>query len=129
MRNLLLTALYLLLTSCFISCSSEDIVEGFTKIEFEGSQKCTTSNQLKQTINKRLGTVTIYKDKEFNNAVSIYLEDKDHHYNACMLPEEYQKDGLIIMFSGNIYYPDPTANTYNPLKGLDFEITDLWVKK
>jgi len=129
MRNALFIILCHLAIVCFASCNDNDIVDGFKKIELNESLKCITGNQPKEEITKRLGTVVIYKDKEFNDAISIYLEDKDNYYNACTLPEEYQVDGLIITFSGTVYHPDPAALTYNPLGGLDFEITDLWIKE
>lgn len=125
MKNL---SLFLfLLAICITSCNDGDIVEGFTKVELQEPLKCTTSNRPKETVNKRLGTVVIHKNKDGLIPVFAYLEDKDGLYTACSLPEEYWKDGLIVMFSGTIYYPDPAAFTYNPLQGLDFEITDLWV--
>lgn len=125
----LLFILSFIFSACFISCGENDIVEGFNKVELQQPLKGGTGNRIKENINKRLGIVTICKDGTNNMGAFVYLEDKDNYYLANLLPEKYRKDGLIIMFSGNIYYPGPKANTYNPLKGLDFEITDLWVKE
>ncbi|MBB4035560.1 hypothetical protein GGR21_001453 [Dysgonomonas hofstadii] len=129
MRNALFFIFCLLAIFNFTSCSDNDIVEGFTKVELKESLKCITDNEPKEMIDKRLGMVVLYKDKETNTVLSVYLEDKDNCYNACTLPEEYQIDGLIITFSGTVYYTNPAALTYNPLNGLDFEITELWIKK
>ncbi len=126
MKNVLLIV-FIFSFAAYNSSCSEDSLEGFTKLELQGSLKCTSSLHLKETINKRLGTVIVHKIE--NMPTVVYFEDKDNMYEVCKLPEQYQKNGLIIMFSGNIYHPDPTADKYNPLKGLDFEITELWVKK
>jgi len=129
MRNALLLILPFLMAIGMLSCNDSEIEEGFRKVEFVEPLKCTTSNLPKEKVSKRLGTVVVYQDKELiKDAVSVYFEDKDQYYRVCELPEQYRKDGLIIMFSGTIYYPDPTVNIYDPLKGLDFEITDLWIK-
>jgi uncharacterized protein YcfL len=137
MRKIASIILFLFFITCCISCSNDDndnISDDYTKIALKSSLKCTTEYEKKETAKKRKATVVLYKEKESYPSITlpylIYLEDeKGQYYHACTLPEEYQKNGLEIIFSGIVYYPDPRVDKFDPLLGLELEITDLWVKK
>lgn len=129
MKNKLFIILSIVLLTSWISCSDDDdSMDGYTKLELEGgSLKCTTSSSKKETVKQKKGTVVVYTEEDMNGGL-IYLKDEDgKYYWACGLSESY--DGKKIIFSGTIYNPDPTTLTINPLNGLDFEITELWIKK
>lgn len=129
MKNKLFIILSLVLLTSWISCSDDDdSIDDYTKIELEGgSVKCTTSDSKKETVKQKKGTVVVYKEEDMNIGL-VYLKDEDgNYYMACGLSESY--DGKKIIFSGTIYNPDPAALTMNPLRGFDFEITALWIKK
>ncbi len=105
-------------------------MDNYTKVKLEGTYKCASGEEQKDVVKKKYGTVVVYKENATDEQGLAYFKDKDNKiYNACSLPKAYQTDGLKIIFSGIVYYPNPAANTYNPLSGLEFEITELWINK
>lgn len=131
MKNKLLIILGVLLITSLISCSDDKkTFEGYTKAELNGTSSCTSKYKVYGSVKKMQGTVLLHEDKELIiGKISAYLKDKDGKlYWACGLPEAYRINGQEIIFSGVIYYDNPAANTYNPLLGAEFEITELWIR-
>ncbi len=132
MRKIASIILFLFFITCCISCSNDDndnISDDYTKIALKSSLKCTSEYEKKETAKKRKAIVVLHEEEGYNGYL-IYLKDgNNQYYHACTLPEEYQKNGLEIIFSGIVYYPDPRVDKFDPLLGLELEITDLWVKK
>ncbi|MDH6308641.1 hypothetical protein M2451_000952 [Dysgonomonas sp. PFB1-18] len=130
MKKIVYIILSFFFITCCFSCSNDDdnISDDYTRIELKSSLKCTTEYEKKETAEKRKATVILYEDKDYNGYL-IYLKDENNqYYHACTLPEEYQKNGLDIIFSGTVYYPDPRVDKLDPLLGWELDITELWVK-
>lgn len=134
MKNVLLIILSIVLIAPCMSCGDDDrdSFDKYTQIMFSGeSASCTSSDDLRETVKHKRGVIVVYEDKELiEGRKTVYLKDKDgKYYCACGLSPEVWTDGLEIIFSGKIYRPNTATITYDPLGGLDFEMTELWVKK
>lgn len=129
----------LLLALAFVACNKKnDAVNiGFQQVKIDQSeQSCVFSEQLKiESLSGTDGEIIAIWPEISPGPVYMLKAISGKIYSPCHLPEECQKNGLRVVFSGDVYgdspyalYPFYMEPVFSSGGGI-IKLSDLWMEE